>query len=270
MPCPLPPEILDLIVDDLHDEPDALKSCCIVSKSWVPRARKYLFSHVELHASVSHVELWKKTFPDPSNSPAHHTRSLSIRGISVVTAADTDADGWIRTFHNVERLRLDRLGEDDFRASLVPFYGLSPTVKSLSMICASVEVFDLICSFPLLEDLALISPINDEADGWNAPVTSPKLTGSLTLQSIWEIRSITRRFCALPGGLHFTKITLGLSVEDSDSVMDLISRCSNTLESLKITCFFLMGTFPSVPAIGQYLTATCGYRNVSDTLPRPL
>ena len=29
----LPPEILDYILDLLHDEPEALKECCLVSKS---------------------------------------------------------------------------------------------------------------------------------------------------------------------------------------------------------------------------------------------
>ncbi|KAF9645264.1 hypothetical protein BDM02DRAFT_3073690, partial [Thelephora ganbajun] len=43
----LPPEILDYIVDLLHDEPETLKQCCLVSKSWVSRTRKHLFANVE-------------------------------------------------------------------------------------------------------------------------------------------------------------------------------------------------------------------------------
>ena len=43
----LPPELLDLIVDLLHDTGDALESCCPVFKSWIPRTRKHLFSHIE-------------------------------------------------------------------------------------------------------------------------------------------------------------------------------------------------------------------------------
>ena len=72
----LPPEILDHIIDLLHDEPESLKACCIVSKSWIPRTRKYLFAKVEF-ASVKDFE--KETFPDPSNSPAYHTRALFVR-----------------------------------------------------------------------------------------------------------------------------------------------------------------------------------------------
>ncbi|KAF9644814.1 hypothetical protein BDM02DRAFT_3067122, partial [Thelephora ganbajun] len=43
----LPPEILDCIVDFLRDQPETLKQCCLVSKSWVSRARSHLFTNVE-------------------------------------------------------------------------------------------------------------------------------------------------------------------------------------------------------------------------------
>jgi len=102
----LPPEILDLIVDQLHGEPTALKTCCVVSESWVPRARKHLFARIEFHAWICPVERWKEAFPDPSNTPAHHTRTLSIYGDPVITAADVGVGGWIRTFHNFVHLRL--------------------------------------------------------------------------------------------------------------------------------------------------------------------
>ena len=153
----LPPEILDLITDHLRDEPTALKACCVVSKSWIHRTRKHLFAHVEFNAQKSHIKLWKKTYPDPSNSPAHHTRSLSICGIPLIPAADIDVGDWIHTFHNLVHLHLESIGCEGRPVSLVPFHGLSPTLRSLSLRAISSEVLDLICSFPLLEDLALAS-----------------------------------------------------------------------------------------------------------------
>ena len=83
----LPPEILGSIFDHLHDNSATLKTCCIVPKSWVHRTRRHLFAHIQFCPSLSPTELWKKTFPDPSNSPAHYTRSLSIIGTSGITAA---------------------------------------------------------------------------------------------------------------------------------------------------------------------------------------
>ena len=236
MSCPLPPEILDSIIDHLRDEPTTLKACCVVSKSWIHRTRTHLFARVEFYDLKSHVELWKKTFPDPSNSPAHHTRHLSVYGLSHVTAVDAEAGGWIRTFYNLVHLHLEgfRLGE---RVSLAPFHGLSPTLRSLHLIYTSLEVSDLICSFPLLEDLALIHP-SQGSDTWNPPPASPKLTGTLNLNIFEGIGPVVCRLLGLPGGLHFVKITVGCINADAKPTTDLVSRCSDTLESLSIDDYF--------------------------------
>ena len=85
MSLPLPPEILDLIVDHLHDEPTTLRACCLVSKSWIPRTRRHLFARVEFRSSRL-FKLWMKAFPDSSNSPAHYTRSLDLAHFSDATS----------------------------------------------------------------------------------------------------------------------------------------------------------------------------------------
>jgi hypothetical protein len=237
----LPPEILDLILDHVRYERTTLKACCVVSKPWIQRTRRYLFARVEFHAPRSHIKLWKKTFPDPSNSPAHHTRHLSIYGLSVVTAADADMGGWIRAFHNVVHLYLQPFGSEGHQVSLVPFHGFSPNLRSLRLTFTSSEVLDLICSFPLLEDLAL-APFGSGSDVWNTPSTSPKLTGSLDLRAFGTIRPVARRLVGLPG-LHFTKITIAYLNEDVESVTDLVSKCSNTLKYLDIR-YRAPGVFP--------------------------
>ena len=265
MPRSLPPEILDLIVDHLRNEPAALRACCVVSKPWFPRTRKRLFARIQFDTQKSHVELWKKTFPNPSNSPAYYARSLSIRGILTVTAADVDVGGWIHTFDRVVNLCLDTFGCDDRQVSLLPLHGLSHTLKSLTMSYTSIppsEVFGLICSFPLLEDLALLScGDGSDTDGWDAPSVSPKLTGSLDLRSLGSIRSVARQLCDLPDGLYFNKISVGCLNEDVESTMDLVSKCSETLESIRVS-FYLTGAFPSAFVFGPYLITTYGHRPV--------
>ena len=66
-------------------------------------------------------------------------------------------DNWIRPFQNLVRLRLECLEWDDYDVPLASFHGLSPTLRSLRLTSTSPEVLDLTCSFPLLEDLALVS-----------------------------------------------------------------------------------------------------------------
>ena len=122
---------------------------------------------------------------DLSNSPAYHTRSLSIRGIPTITATDAGVGSWTRTFHSLVNFSLDTLLYYDDQVSLVLSRGLSPTLKSLHLAYNFIpysKIFSFVCSFPLLKNLALVSYDHiSRVDGWRAPLTSPKLAGSLYL-----------------------------------------------------------------------------------------
>ena len=269
MSCSLPAEILDLIIDKLRDESITLKECCLVSKSWIPRARSHLFANLRFNLNLlpHAAELWMMTFPDPPNSPAHHTRGLTIFSLPAITTTGASVASWIRTFHNVVRLHFEDTAWADHQAPFTPFYGFSHTVRSLRLTSTSFEVFDLVCSFPLLEDLALVSLLPEGGGaGWTAPPTSPKLTGSLELSSAAEIRPAIRRLLDFRGGLRFAKITVLFPGRDFGAETDLVSGCSGTLESLTISSSVL-GTLPPASLIGQYLTTPRGRRHVYGALP---
>jgi hypothetical protein len=145
--------------------------------------------------------------------------------------------------------------------SLVPLHGLSPVIKSLHLKFKELkdsEVFGLICSFPLLEDLSLFSSGFDRRDQKrSSPPTSPRLTGSLKLWVHTGIQSIACGLLNLPNGLHFAKITVRCYSDNGiKPTMDLVSGCSDTLESLDITNISFRGTSPFVQP-GLYLTAAC-------------
>jgi hypothetical protein len=99
----LPQETSDYIVDLLHDERETLRSCCLVSKSWVPRSRRHLFGMIRL-VYPTEIQRWTEAFPDPAISPAYYTRSLLVNPALVLLAADAEGDGWILAFCNVVRL----------------------------------------------------------------------------------------------------------------------------------------------------------------------
>jgi len=251
MPNPyLPPEILDSIVDFLHNYPTALKKCCLVSKSWIPRTRKHLFAYIILETERN-LTLWKRTFPDPSISPAHYTKRLVIGSPNIVTTTGAEEGDWIRGFSSVVRLEIDGQKADRSKVSLLPFHGLSPIIKSLRVhfvVIPSSRAFDLILSFPLLEDLDVDVRAGsiDNDDESNAPPTivhpsGPMLTGSLQLRLRGGMEPIARRLLSLPGGIHFRELTLTWYHErDSSSTMALVDKCSRTIEVLCITCFLRM------------------------------
>ena len=241
----LPPELLDYLFDLLHEEPETLKYCCLISKSWVPRIRKHLFATVEFRFA-SDLESWKKTFPDPANSPAYHTHTLIVGCPRLVVEADAEEGGWIRAFSRVTRLELDNgthyISEE---VSLAPFFNFSPALKSLRVCIVTFpfpQLFDLIRSSPYLEDLSLKGyegfQSNDRGrhePQTGVPSTSPPLTGTLDICITGWMGNTTCRLLELPNGLHFRKLQLWwLREEDLRWLMKLIVSCSRTLECLDI------------------------------------
>jgi len=242
----LPAETLDHIIDFLHDATPTLRNCCLVSKSWIPRTRKYIFADITFHTEKD-LESWKETFPDPSTSPANYTQTLFVNCAYSVTLMDAEAGGWIRGFTRVVHLELGGLGRPPrgLGVSLAPFHGLSPAIKSLRVVFAFVispRILNLIFSLPLLEDLALITygAQTGGGGGFPIPVTKPSnppaFTGSLELSRA-GITAVARGLLSLPSGIHSRNLALTWSREEELSlVMELLEGCSHTLESLDITC----------------------------------
>jgi hypothetical protein len=249
----LPADILDHVADHLHNKPETLKQCCLVSKSWIPRTRKHLFADIKLDA-IRGLRSWKRTFPNPSTSPARYTKTLFVGSPNAVWAVDAEEGGWITGFSRVEHLALDSYVHDcgypQPATPFVPFHGFSPVMKSLHVKINGLppsQIINLILSFPLLEDLAvtIIYGISDKTGGDSEgggilaatqPLTRPMLTGSLDLHLMDEGKHFTRRLSSLPGGIHFQKLTLTCIYEADLSLMTaLVEGCSDTLESLNIT-----------------------------------
>jgi hypothetical protein len=132
---------------------------------------------------IEDVRSWNETFPDPANSPACYAKTLYIG--SHVSATDPEVGGWIRGFSRVERLEMRNQGLFiDRSASFAPFHGFSPSVKSFRMTFAVLPrpwLFNLIFSFPLIEDLAVTThadrwPGNHDGSGGETPIaTQPSI-----------------------------------------------------------------------------------------------
>jgi len=237
----LPQEILDYIIDTLHDEPEALKRCCLVSKPWVPRTRKYLFTHIEFQFPTN-LWSWKKTFPDVANSPAYHARALTVGYHRPITTLDGEEGGWIRAFSGVKNLVLN--GGDRYNRSLsalTPFHIPAPTLKSLqvdSVLLPFPGLFNFIISFPLLEDLSLTGfhdPRLLHGPQAPTPSTSPPLNGTLDLHQLRGVGGIAPKLLDLPNGLHFRKLMfLRSNRTDIGWITELVMRCSHTLEFLGV------------------------------------
>ena len=237
MPHPrLPAELLDDIVDNLHDSRDTLKNCCLVSKLWTHRTRKHLFAVVKLRTAKD-LQAWKNLFPDPSISPARYTKSLSVWCVRAVTAADAGERGWISAFSHVVHFDLEFDGPE---ISLFPFHGFSPALKSINMDYSHFpcsRILNFIHSFPLIEDLSLIvwrcDPI-DDIDVQPTAIQLP-LTGTLKINLQPEMGHIISQLFPPQNVLHFWKLDLVFYEPDFLVMSKLVERCSLTLESLEVS-----------------------------------
>ncbi|RDB27061.1 hypothetical protein Hypma_005163 [Hypsizygus marmoreus] len=63
-------ELLDTIIDELHDDPDALKSCSLVSWQFLPQSQKNLFENIQLEFP------WQLLGNHDHRHPAHRLREI--------------------------------------------------------------------------------------------------------------------------------------------------------------------------------------------------
>ena len=129
---------------------------------------------------------------------------------------------------------------------LLPFHGFSPVLKYLHLVFTTLpspHVFNFICSFPLLEDLCLVTTGDVFDAGGNfggGPVvvrssSSPPFTGMLMLSLKMGMNPITSQLLSLPMGPHFRKLRFRwYSREDALPTTTLVEKCSPTLEFLRI------------------------------------
>ena len=216
----------------------------------------HLFVDIKLKSAVD-LEAWKKTFPNPACSPAYYTRSLFVGCLEAITVADGEEGGWIRSFTNVVRLNLvwsDTTDWHRLKDSFVPFHNFSPTLRSLHLVSTtflSPYTFDLVCSLPLLEDLAIVNDgyeanIDDEGGVAFRYPTSPVLTGTLSL--LQGLKYAIPRLLSLPNGLRFRKFVCESFLEgDLQRVAALVKRCSDTLE-----CVDVRWWMPSMSPFGPH------------------
>ena len=269
----LPPEILDFVVDLLYPEKVTLRKCCLLSKSWVPRARKHLFAYIRFEHPAD-LEAWKTTFPDPASSPAYHTHSLFVGCVQAISAADAEEGGWIQTFSNVLRLEV-RSGIRNIHEQtnpLVLLHNFSPRLKSLLVVSRNLspsQVFSLSCSMPLLEDLGIVSHgMSSSYDGGTVfrPSTSPVLTGILGLYVPEGMEYTARQLLNMPNGLRFWKFNCTLCLEeDLQWIIALVTTCSDTLKCIEIDNY-VPRTFFLILRVVKYLTNSHLHQGVHSQL----
>ncbi|KAF8471540.1 hypothetical protein JB92DRAFT_1918918 [Gautieria morchelliformis] len=74
----LPGELIDQVIDHLHNDPPSLRACCITCRAWAPSARFHIFHDIVLSDAERADALAEHLETSPHISPL--VRSLTING----------------------------------------------------------------------------------------------------------------------------------------------------------------------------------------------
>jgi len=231
-----PQEVINEILGHLAADSDlgTLRSCALVSKSWVPSCRPHLFRTVTF--GWADMERWLKTFPVPEDSPAHLVRDLGIR---IERGVDTPkAFEYTPWFTNVERVTLS--AQHGWPLYIDPYWRLPQSTISLTI---DVDVIDLaglvnlMTGLPNLDNLSLSGtfllnrflPLEAETDPRGRFGGRLRLIGGLADETLMET------LLDIPTGLRFTEVEIRCTRNSLLPTVRLVEGCSQTLVKLSYT-----------------------------------
>ena len=220
----------------LHDELSALRACCLVSKSWVPRIRRHLLT-ISLRADLLSNRGCKLPHPLHARPPPFRFQSGHYCNFGSASLGSL--------LHPYRRSSSANHGA--LERPLLLFHSTtrttSPTLKSLYLSNSlppphSQRFSTSLVRFLFSEVCCCGCQIScdGKADKWNDLPASQKFTGSLMLSG--SNLDVTRRLLGFPGGLHFSKIRVFCPIGGGNFPTELVPKCSDTLKSLCVGSFW--------------------------------
>ncbi|KAJ7061760.1 hypothetical protein C8F01DRAFT_1138307 [Mycena amicta] len=128
----IPPEVLDIIIDHLHNDRAALLACGLVARNWVAGSRHHLFVQIYLILTPSKVSWLKPLVRSRQNTFSFHLRTLHLIG-GETNSHQLISDVWplLSSFPRLHTLHV--LGNTPDRVS-VPLMNIpGPPITSLSL-----------------------------------------------------------------------------------------------------------------------------------------
>ena len=242
----LPQELLDEIFSHLSDRarPSTLRSCSLVSKSWLTPSRRLLFSRISI--DVNKYQPWLEQIPPTNTALLRHARTLTyfIQGYEIndLRYHVCLLRDYLPSFCQLQTLNLCNLDiEPTIPDDLHLFSAFQHTLSSLSFSWVTIawsSFVALVGNFPQLRKLEIIGTSFRE-DERPVPEVSHVLCGKLFVD-LFTKRSMglpSHRFAELKPEYEELEI-LGTYEHN------LIAAVEKTLKSLKINLHDCTSTYP--------------------------
>ena len=232
----IPQEIIDEILDHLAADPSeliSLRSCSLVSKSWVPSCQRHLFYAVSF--TSRYMDKWLKTFLAPEESPAHYVRDLFVwiggRDRVPEVFFEYTLCAW---FTNAENVTL--FGHGGGPPSRTPsLWKLPQSITSLTTttdMVTLVQIRDIMMQLPNLNDLSLsgsLIPVDRSALLGIGATLKGRFSGELHLYGGYADNNLMNMLLEVPTQLNFTAVQVCATYQCLLSTARLVEACGKTL-----------------------------------------
>ena len=245
-------EILGYLLDDLP----TLKTCSLTCKCLFGATRPFIHRRlVCLGSRPEHPKPKRTLFSRRKRDPGifkqltnpdllgvlHYTRHLTLKPKHIYYSPHFnpgDIQEYLPQLRSITRLQSLTL-ETFYLSPFIPvfneyFGSFTNTLQRLDtrdVGCAVPELLYIICQFPLLEDLAIVSPAGELSAHHEHPVPtitrSPLLRGKLVVAQVHS-RELFEGLAALPGGLNFRSLEL----RRCEHPEVIFAKCGHTATSI--------------------------------------
>ena len=252
----LPQELVDEIIGYLLDDRGALKACSLTCRSLFGATRPLIHQRlVCLGSRRVHPKpkgpLLSRRKGDPGfferlidadrSGVLRYTRHLAFRPDRVYSYPYFNPGDLqeclphLRSIAELHSLTLDAFHVSSFIPVLDKHFGMfTNTLRHLDIRNAygtTRELSYIICQFPLLEDLTIVSPAGERPGhpGHKVPVITqpPPLRGKLVLVQVLS-RELSHGLTAFPGGLNFSSLELSWC----EHLEPIFTACGHTATSI--------------------------------------
>jgi len=229
----IPREILDEILDYLVADSDlsSLRSCALVSKSWLPSCRRHLFHTV--HFTFGTILSWQKAFPVPEKSPAHY-----IRDLCVSTGGPDGSPGGLFFRYAPWIMDVERVTFWGDGRWIPMFWRLPQSITSLTVRTdgsSLLQVRNIMAQLPNLDDLSLsgaLIPLSRSVLAGIGIDLRGRFGGQLRLSEGCACKDVVDMLLEVPTGLRFTEAEIRGMGECLLLTVRLTEACCETLVKL--------------------------------------
>jgi len=247
MGVPLPQELADKIIDEVAKDPVlrtliiSLRACSLVSRAWVHRSQKHLFSKVVFEGT--NFDYWCSDVRPGKDGPSRHVTHLHCDAgyPDVYPDVFVDHGEYFSYFTNLRTLHLSGAGLHQVEY-VFTFMRLRSTVRSLALEKCKMDINDLVTflrPFTNLESLSIWDPLVPHTKKLEKRVRLPTLGGKLDLKLVPHpgVSSFLRELLLLP--LAFCDIALRDHIGLAGEVNQLVTASRKTLTTLRfLSCEF--------------------------------